>query len=150
MSPCFFIFGFGYTARALSHHLISQGFSVVGTSSAHDIQGQPSQTLKLIDFNSPDVADYIKMATHLLVCVPPTDTSTDVVLAQYGDLIKKQAPSLQWCGYLSSTGVYGDHQGSWVDEESPCLPHTSTGIARLKVNKLGLSLLKKISCLTYF
>lgn len=143
MSPCFFIFGFGYTARALSHHLISQGFSVVGTSSTRDIQEQPSLAPKIIDFNSDDVAHYIRLATHLLVCIPPAGATADLVLAQYGDLIKKQAPILQWSGYLSSTGVYGDHQGDWVDEESPCLPHTSTGIARLKAEQAWLAFAKE-------
>ncbi|CDZ76393.1 hypothetical protein BN59_00662 [Legionella massiliensis] len=79
--------------------------------------------------------DYLSLATHLLICISPTRTLSEIVLIKYSELIKKQAPYLQWLGYLSSTGVYGDHQGSWVSEESECIPHTVTGVARLKTEQ---------------
>jgi nucleoside-diphosphate-sugar epimerase len=143
MSPYFFIFGFGYTAKALSPKLIEQGFKVIATSRTPDEQRQNNLDIKLIDFNCPSLENYLSLATHLLICVPPT-TSTigDPVLIKYGELIKKQAPYLKWGGYLSSTGVYGNHQGDWVSEESECIPHTSTGIARLKAEQAWLSFAK--------
>jgi nucleoside-diphosphate-sugar epimerase len=61
------------------------------------------------------VLDAIANATHILSSVPPTD-SGDPVLAQYGDALR-QAP-VEWIGYLSSTGVYGDTGGAWVDEST--------------------------------
>lgn len=135
MTPYFFIFGFGYTAKALAPKLVTQGFKVIGTYRRPQEQEQYSCGIKLIEFDLIDTENYLSLATHLLICIPPTSTMSDIVLIKYGDLIKKQAPYLQWIGYLSSTGVYGDHQGNWVSEDSACIPHTPTGIARLKAEQ---------------
>lgn len=143
MSPYFFIFGFGYTAKALAPKLIAQGFKVIGTSRTPDEQEQNTLSIKLIEFDSPEMENYLSLATHLLICIPPTSTLSDIVLIKYGELIKNQAPYLKWIGYLSSTGVYGNHEGGWVSEESECIPHTSTGIARLKAEQAWFSFAKK-------
>jgi nucleoside-diphosphate-sugar epimerase len=143
MSPYFFIFGFGYTAKGLAAPIIAKGFKVIGTSSTTDEQEQNNLDTKLIEFDSPNMKNYLSLATHLLISVPPTSTMSDVVLIKYGDLIKNQAPYLKWIGYLSSTGVYGNHEGNWVSEESECVPHTPTGIARLKAEQAWLSFAKK-------
>lgn len=143
MSPYFFIFGFGYTAKVLASKLVAQGINVIGTSRTPDEQEQNTLNIKLIDFDSPALENYLSLATHLLICIPPTSTLSDIVLIKYGDLIKKQAPYLKWIGYLSSTGVYGNHQGNWVSEESECIPHTLTGIARLKAEQAWVSFANK-------
>lgn len=85
----------------------------------------------------------MSLATHLLISIPPISTLSDIVLIKYGDLIKKQAPYLKWIGYLSSTGVYGNHEGNWVSEESECIPHTPTGVARLKAEQAWFSFAQK-------
>jgi hypothetical protein len=72
--------------------------------------------------------NYVSLATHLLISIPPTNTMSDIVLIKYGDLIKNQAPYLKWVGYLSSTGVHGNHEGNWVNEESDDEP-TPTHVA---------------------
>lgn len=143
MSPYFFIFGFGYTAKALAPKLIAHGFKVIGTSRTPDEQQHDNLDIKLIDFDHPSMENYLSLATHMLICIPPTNTLSDIVLIKYGDLIKKQAPYLKWLGYLSSTGVYGDHQGNWVNEESECIPYTPTGITRLKVEQGWFSFAQK-------
>lgn len=143
MSPYFFIFGFGYTGKALAPKLLAQGFKVIGTSRTPDKQQPENLDIKLIDFDNPSIENHLKLATHLLICIPPTSTFSDLVLIKYGELIKKQSPYLKWIGYLSSTGVYGDHQGNWVSEESECNPHTSTGIARLKAEQAWFSFAKQ-------
>lgn len=143
MSPYFFIFGFGYTAKALVPKLIEQGFKVIGTSRTPEEYEQNNLNIKLIDFDSPDMGNYLSLATHLLICIPPISTLTDIVLIKYGNFIKKQAPYLKWIGYLSSTGVYGNHEGNWVCEESECIPHTPTGIARLKTEQAWFSFAQK-------
>ncbi len=135
MRPYCFIFGFGYTAKTLAPKLIAHGFKVIGTSRTPDEQEQNNLDIKLIDFDSPDIENYLSLATHLLICIPPTSTMRDIVLIKYDDLIKNQAPYLKWVGYLSSTGVYGNHEGNWVNEESECIPRTPTGIARLKAEQ---------------
>lgn len=143
MKPYFLIFGFGYTAKVLSSKLISQGFRVIGTKRSLDEQeSNGSQGVKLIDFNSPKMEDYIGQSSYILIAIPPTSTMSDLVLTKYGGLIRKQARHFQWLGYLSSTGVYGDHQGRWVDEKTVCIPHTPTGITRLKAEQAWLSFAK--------
>ncbi len=66
--------------------------------------------------NAPAVRSAIKSASHILSSVPPDRSGRDPVLAEYGrDIAASQA---QWIGYLSSTGVYGDTGGAWVDESA--------------------------------
>ncbi|KTD82208.1 SDR family oxidoreductase [Legionella waltersii] len=139
MIPCFFIFGFGYTAKALTNKLLSQDFRIIGTSRTTNEQQKNNVSIQLIDFDCPSLEDYLSRATHLLICIPPSSTLDDLVLNKYSDIIKKQSSHLQWLGYLSSTGVYGDYQGKWVDEESKCIPHTKTGVARLKAEQAWIS-----------
>jgi len=95
------IFGLGYTASRLARRLRGEGWQVTGTSRA---------TLPLDD---PRVAAAIGEATHILSSVPPAD-GTDPVLAAHADRLR--AAPARWLGYLSSTGVYGDAGGAWVDE----------------------------------
>ena len=54
-------------------------------------------------------------------------------------MIKDLAPTLEWLGYLSSTAVYGDHQGQWVDEDSVCDPKGASGLLRLEAEQAWLS-----------
>ncbi|MFA5959711.1 MAG: SDR family oxidoreductase [Tatlockia sp.] len=136
----FFIFGFGYTAEALANRLTSLGFEVVGTTSTAKKRQSPHQ---LIDFFAPEVAMHLQKATHVLVTIPPVDGVPDVVLSYYGELIKRYASSIQWLGYLSSTGVYGDHHGEWVDETSPCLPQSNQGLLRLQAENAWMALARQ-------
>lgn len=145
MNPCIFMFGYGYTANHLALRLISQGFTVIGTSRHPNQQTINQPNIRVMDFNDSHFKDSLSHATHLLISIPLTSTGEDIVLNQFGDFIKKQVPSLQWIGYLSSTSVYGDHQGQWVDETSACIPHTPTGIARLKAEQEWLSYAKACS-----
>lgn len=141
MKPYCFIFGFGYTAKALAPCLLAQDFQVIGTSRTPD--KQTIEGISLIDFNCPNLESHLNLATHLLICIPPTSNLSDIVLVKYSELIKKKAPSLKWLGYLSSTGVYGNHEGNWVNEESDCTPHTPSGIARLKAEQAWFALAKQ-------
>ena len=68
--------------------------------------------------------------SHILTSISPGQDG-DPVLAAHGPDIEA-AKYLEWVGYLSTTGVYGDHQGDWVDEETPLVPSTERGIARVE------------------
>ena len=129
-----FIFGYGYTASYLAARLAEQGFKIVGTSrdpnqSAYKTNGHS----QLINFYHKDeINSSLRQASHLLISIPP-NKGTDPVIACYGDeLLKLKHRRLAWVGYLSTTGVYGDHQGAWVDEDSPSKALSSHGSARLK------------------
>lgn len=114
------IFGLGYTGRAVAVLARANGVAVCGT--LRDPPGDGG-----IPFEQAGAA--VAQATHLLSTVPP-DASGDPVLARYGDRIAA-APQLRWIGYLSSTVVYGDRAGGWVDEDTPPAPSQERGQRRL-------------------
>jgi len=70
-----------------------------------------------------DLTPALREATHVLSSAGPTGDG-DPVLARWRDEIATIAPRLTWAGYLSTTGVYGDHRGGWVDEDTPLTPST--------------------------
>jgi len=98
------IFGLGYAASVVADRLA--GWEIAATGSAGNL-----------DFDDRDgVIAAIDRATHILSSVPPD--AVDPVLARYGAAL---ADGGKWLGYLSSTGVYGDAGGAWVDESAPIL-----------------------------
>jgi nucleoside-diphosphate-sugar epimerase len=76
-----------------------------------------------------DVREALRDTTHLLATAPP-DATGDPVLAAHGEAIAA-APRLRWIGYLSTTGVYGDRGGAWVDEATPAAPASERSRQRL-------------------
>ncbi len=98
------IFGMGYTGQVVAQRLRAQGWTVHGTGSAGDIAFDDRAAVETA----------LAKATHVLSSVPPARDGTDPVLQAYGADIA--AGWLAWVGYLSSTGVYGDAGGAWVDE----------------------------------
>jgi len=105
--PSILIFGMGYTASRLAGRLRELGYEVIGTR-------REAKEGALAFDDAPSVLGALKAATHVLSSVPPARDSSEPVLERYGDAIRRA--SLQWSGYLSSTGVYGDVDGAWVDE----------------------------------
>lgn len=119
MTRTLFCFGFGYVARELAQRKRADGWRVVGTVRTEEKKAALEQdgfeaALFSGEAPSPDVRDALAVATHLLVSIPPGEDG-DVSLRLHADDIGK-APNLEWIGYLSTTGVYGDHAGAWVDE----------------------------------
>lgn len=110
------IFGLGYSGRAIAQAAVRAGFNVAITSRAPN----PEPGLTIIPFDAAEAA--IAAATHIIATAAP-DGHGDPVLARYGAQIAA-APNLQYIGYLSTTGVYGDAQGGWVDEDTPPNPQS--------------------------
>ena len=100
----------GYTATRLADRLRADGWLVTGTRrmSGGDAVAFDDEAAVLTAFDN---------ATHILSSVPPMGEGGDPVLQKYGAAIAASAVS--WTGYLSSTGVYGDTGGAWVDESAP-------------------------------
>jgi len=121
-------FGHGYSAQALSRILLPQGWQVTGTTrSANKAETLVVQGIAPLIFpGDGNVADAIAQASHLLISAGP-DAAGDPVLNAVGDMIAARAGQFEWVGYLSTTGVYGDHQGEWVDEDTPLTPSTRRG-----------------------
>jgi nucleoside-diphosphate-sugar epimerase len=103
------ILGMGYTAARLAARLRDGGWTVTG------VRRSPGPDMLAFD-DMPAIHAAIGQATHILSSVPPQGDG-DSVLIRYGAAIS--AAPARWTGYLSSTGVYGDAAGAWVDENSP-------------------------------
>ncbi|UYV16045.1 SDR family NAD(P)-dependent oxidoreductase [Porphyrobacter sp. ULC335] len=107
------IFGLGYTATRIAVAMHTHGWQVAATGSAGDIAFA----------NRDAVLAAVGEATHILSSVPPDRASGgDPVLEAYGDAIHGKA-----LFYLSSTGVYGDRAGAWVDEATPTIAQSGEG-----------------------
>ncbi|MCQ0091442.1 SDR family oxidoreductase [Roseovarius sp. M141] len=124
-------FGHGYSARALSALLHAEGgWRVIGTTrNAGKAQTLREEGAEPLIWPGADMRPALEAATHLLISAGPSEGG-DPVLAALGADIARIAPRLKWCGYLSTTGVYGDHQGGWVDETTPLRPSTRRGHLR--------------------
>ncbi len=132
MTKTLLSFGHGYSAQALARLLLPLGWRVIGTTRSDQKAKQLEQDgITPVIWPGADMRDHIAQASHILVSAGP-DGSGDPVLAQCCDAIANRAKDLTWVGYLSTTGVYGDHQGRWVDEKTPLTPSTKRGTARMK------------------
>lgn len=125
--------GHGYTARALSQQLAPQGWRVIGTSRDQDqLEGIRRSGAEPIQW--PGETPPLDEATHLLISTAPNDDG-DPVLHELGKEIADRAAQLKWVGYLSTTAVYGDHQGGWVDEDTPAIPASKRGNLRVQAEQ---------------
>ena len=133
------IFGAGYVTKFLSAQLSELGWVVYCTSRNPDHKKLSlSENVKIIDFYDPNLKDIIIEVDAVLSSVPTDDKFIDPVLEQYGGMISKAGP--KWIGYLSSTGVYGDHNGDWVDEQTKCKPTSLQSELRLLAEEKWLEL----------
>lgn len=118
-------FGHGYSAMALARVLVPAGWQITGTTrtpARHDAIA--ASGIHPVLWPGEQVS--FEGVTHLLISTAP-DADGDPVLRSFRDQITKLAPKLEWVGYLSTTGVYGDHGGAWVDETTPPSPSTLRG-----------------------
>jgi nucleoside-diphosphate-sugar epimerase len=129
MSAALFCFGLGYSAGFLARVLAGDGWRVAGTS-RDGAASTDGFTIHRFTRGTP-LADPTGLAgtTHLLISVPP-DAESDPVLAEHAHDIAALR-GLRWLGYLSTTGVYGDRGGGWVDEESDLAPSGDRGRRRV-------------------
>jgi nucleoside-diphosphate-sugar epimerase len=129
-----FCFGLGYSALALARRLRAKGWTIAGTCRGEDKRealAREGIEAHLFDRERPlgDVATALAGTTHLLSSVPP-DAAGDPVLALHGSAAAALGRSLEWAGYLSTTGVYGDRGGGWVDESAKLQPTGERGRRR--------------------
>jgi len=130
--PHLFCFGLGYSALALGRRLAASGWAVTGTcrnAERQDLLRASGFSSVLFDRKRPLDKRALRGVTHILVSAPP-DALGDPALAMHGHDIAA-IPGLSWVGYLSTTGVYGDRGGGWVDETTPVLPTGERGRRRV-------------------
>lgn len=127
MEQTLFVFGMGYSAQALARRLLPQGWRIVGTTRSPDKAARLAAAgIEPLIWPGDPVGPALQRATHLLVSIG-AGAEGDPVLARHQAEIAAAAPRLAWAGYLSTTGVYGDHHGGWVDEATPLAPTTERG-----------------------
>ncbi|WP_299298855.1 SDR family oxidoreductase [uncultured Tateyamaria sp.] len=127
MTKTLLSFGHGYSAQALTKLLLPEGWRIIGTTrTAEKAETLAATGITPLVFPGDDVDRAIREATHLLISAGP-DADGDPVLRAVGTQIAARAASFEWAGYLSTTGVYGDHSGGWVDEDTPLSPSTRRG-----------------------
>lgn len=138
-----FCFGLGYSARRLADRLLAMGWRVSGT--CRSVEKQRALAACGIeahlfdrDHPLPGADALLSGVTDLLGSVPP-DAAGDPVIDCHAAAIDRAAESLRWIGYLSTTGVYGDCAGAWVDEASPLRPSGERGLRRVVAERQWLA-----------
>ncbi len=134
-APVLLSFGHGYSARALTPSLLARGWEVIGTTrTAEKAEAISATGVEPVIWPPADPGALVARASHILVSAGPGEAG-DPVLAVSADAIRARADKIAWAGYLSTTGVYGDRAGGWVDEKSECRPSTRRGQWRLEAEQ---------------
>jgi nucleoside-diphosphate-sugar epimerase len=121
--------GHGYSAQALARLLVPRGWQVIGTTrDPARARALAAEGVEPLAWPAATLVPALARATHVLCSIAP-EAGGDPVLARPGAELAAARPV--WAGYLSTTGVYGDHAGGWVDEETPPAPTSARGRARL-------------------
>jgi nucleoside-diphosphate-sugar epimerase len=136
-----FAFGLGFSALELAKRLSAKGWQIAGTARDEGkIARLKREGFEAVRFaGEPDnraLAKHLAGTTHLLHSIPP-GADSDSVLASYREEIAA-LPSLEWIGYLSTVGVYGDQEGGWVDESVPPKPNSTRTDARVEAEQAWL------------
>ncbi len=131
MSKTLLSFGHGFSAKALTPRLVRKGWRVIGTTrSAEKADAVAASGAEPLIWPGVDIAEALASAEALLISAGPGPEG-DPVLSLLQQEITAAAPRFDWVGYLSTTGVYGDHAGGWVDETTALTPSTKRGQARV-------------------
>jgi nucleoside-diphosphate-sugar epimerase len=123
--------GHGYSANALAQGLLQQGgWRIIATTrSAEKAARLKSEGIDARVWPGEDLSQALAQATHVLSSVS-ADNAGDPVLRALAPTLAENAPHFEWVAYLSTTGVYGDQAGGWVDEDTPLNPSTIRGRGR--------------------
>jgi len=123
-------FGHGYSARALTKHLLPQGWRVIGTTRTSEKADELAASgVEPLIWPDSDMNAAIEAADHILISAGP-DEDGDPTLNLLRNQIIQKSSKIRWAGYLSTTGVYGNFDGAWVDEMTPLNPTTKRGQLR--------------------
>lgn len=139
-----FCFGYGYTCDYLGYSLLNEtGWEIAGTTrdrAKRSMMKKSGIRSFIFDYETPlqDPHLFLKDVTHLLISTPPGGEGDPTYLIHGDDIARLE--SLEWVGYLSSTSVYGDHGGDWVDETFDTSPTSKRGSRREKAEDQWLSL----------
>ncbi|MBB2819425.1 UNVERIFIED_ORG: nucleoside-diphosphate-sugar epimerase [Rhizobium esperanzae] len=137
------IFGCGYSGTAIAKAFAGEGVRISGTTrSAEKVEALRANGIEAFLFDGETMGDRLRRAlvdvTHLVQSIAPG--KADPLLRLLGEDSARLLPRLEWIGYLSTVGVYGDHKGAWVSEETPCLPVSGRSKERLEAEEGWLAI----------
>ena len=137
------ILGLGYSAGFFARAALARGWEVTGTvrsaERAAELSREGIRTLVFGGFAvSTALAKAVAEAEAVLVSVQPAEDGDPVLQRLRGDLAA--APALRWIGYLSTTGVYGNQDGAWIDETQPVKPGNARNTLRVAIEQDWLAL----------
>jgi nucleoside-diphosphate-sugar epimerase len=141
--PKFFCFGLGFSALALSKRLLAAGWHVSGTvrtvQKANLLRELGIEAVVFDGLESSErVTKEIRTSTHILNSIA-NQGQHDPVFDCFGEELAALS-NLEWFGYLSTTVVYGNHDGAWVDENTTCTPSGERGVNRLASEQIWSSM----------
>jgi nucleoside-diphosphate-sugar epimerase len=146
------IFGCGYSGLAIAKAFANEGVRITGTTRNNEKAARLREHgIEAILFDgeilSQTAIDAMRSVTHLVQSIAPRQNG-DPLLALTDERPERLLPSLQWIGYLSTIGVYGDHKGAWVNENTPCDPVSGRSKERLEAEENWLNVGRRagVSC----
>lgn len=127
--------GAGYSGKAIARAASASGITVAGTTRSQDRFSElEAAGINPLLFDgtsiSPEHAEALRTARYLVQSVAPGKDG-DPLLRLIGGDLRTHAPALEWVCYLSTVGVYGDHDGAWVDESAECRPVSVRSVERV-------------------
>jgi nucleoside-diphosphate-sugar epimerase len=143
-----FVFGAGYSGKAFAAARPGAEIRIAGTTrSAERLSEVEAAGAVPLLFDGKAVPDDVRReladTTHLVISTAP-DEAGDPVLAAGRQVIAERMPRLEWIGYLSTVGVFGDHQGAWIDETAECRPVSARSRRRVEAEWEWLALGNRI------
>jgi len=134
MKKILFIFGLGYSANFIAAKATAEGWQAHGT---HQTKQESSFVYTGSQKLSKEGLKKLQQAEAVLISIPP-DERGDIVFHDYAGILQ-QSKNLKWLGVFSTTGVYGDANGKWVDETTPVNPQTQREKNRVLAEQQWLS-----------
>lgn len=138
-----FIFGAGYSGKAFAQGNTDPTTRIYGTTrSPEKFEALRQAGIEPLLFDgtlTPEISDALTTTTHLIISVAPEEAGDPVLNAARATIVADM-PALEWIGYLSTVGVYGDHGGAWVDETAECRPVSKRSVMRVDAEKAWLKL----------
>jgi len=144
-----FIFGAGFTGQAIGRrlkalakppfHATTRPLCYGTTRDERNFSALHSVGITPLLFDgknlTQNICEALARTSHLIIAMPPDESGDPFLKGENFSILKKLMPQLQWIGYLSTVGVYGDAQGKWIDETAPCVPTHARSRQRLDVER---------------